>query len=124
MATIDVVNATYEQVLERPADESGAAACVPLLDQGRLTVRDLVRALGLSPEYQARFIEGQAVRQAVALCYKHFLGREPDEEGWGYWIAIGEHQGFAAVIGSMIDSEEYSRQFGDHAAPHPVPAAA
>jgi hypothetical protein len=117
MATIDLVNAIYEQVLERPADESGAAACVPLLDQGRLTVRDLVRALGLSPEYQARFIEGQATRQAVALCYKHFLAREPDAEGWGYWIAIGERQGFTPVISSLIDSEEYSRRFGDHKVP-------
>lgn len=119
MATIDIVNAIYEQVLERPVDDPGAATCVPLLEEGHITVKEVVKTLSRSPEYQSRFIEGQTARQAVELCYKHFLARAPDPDGWNYWTAIGEQQGFKPVIAGLIDSGEYTHRFGDHGIPMP-----
>ena len=48
--------------------------------EGYLGVRELVRAIALSPEYSRRFFEPNAPYRFVELNFKHLLGRAPSSQ--------------------------------------------
>lgn len=75
-----VVRAVYMKVLEREADDSGLVTYAGKISGGGWCLRQIVRDLGLSPEYAERFIKNQTPRQAIVLMYRHFLLREPENE--------------------------------------------
>ena len=83
-----------------------------------MTVREIVKELGLSQEHRDRFLTPNTDTDAVKVCYKHFLARAPDAQGLQYWTQQAESQaGWPSLIRNLIDSEEYSRRFGDDTVP-------
>lgn len=115
---IALVKQIYRQVLEREADSSGLTYWSQQL-RGGLTVREVVRLIGQSDEYRTRFVIPVVPAQAAKLMYKHFLARAPENQpvvdGWATVIV---QQGFKAAVDGFVDSDEYSRRFGDDTVPH------
>jgi len=116
-----VVNELYRHMLERQPD-SGSAHWVQQLESGRMTVRDVVRAISTSPEHMHRFIHTEAgestpYERSVARLYRHILGRQPDAEGQRTFAQIAQRDGPRAVIERILSSREYNQQFGDWGAP-------
>jgi hypothetical protein len=112
------VNRIYQQVLERPADDTGLVAWGGPLSRGEMSVRDVVRGVGHSDEYWTRFVAGGAENAAV-LMYRHFLAREPESQ-----IAVDGHEvtiagNWKAGVNGFVDSVEYAQRFGDDTPPHP-----
>src|ERR671910_663165 len=77
-----VVSELYRHILERGPD-GGAQHWQQQLASGRMTVRELVRALVTSQEHNQRFGqteagEGTPYERAVGRLYRHVLGRQAD----------------------------------------------
>jgi phycobilisome linker polypeptide/uncharacterized protein DUF4214 len=111
-----VVNELYRHMLERQPD-AAAAGWVQQLENGRITVRDVVRAIASSPEYTQRFIYPEAgermpYERSVARLYRHILGRQPDPEGLREYAGLAQQSGPQAVVDRLIASREYSQRFG------------
>ena len=116
-----VVAEVYRHTLERGAD-AGAQTWQRQIANGQLTVREVVRRVAKSNEYMQRFGrteagEAQPYERAVARLYRHVLARQPDGNGLEHWTRIAQQRGLGAVVDGFVDSEEYIRNFGDHAVP-------
>jgi len=121
---LHLVDQIYQQVLERSilnadgnSTDSGLMYYSDKLRRGEMSIRDVVRVLGLSQEHSQRFIIPNTNANAVRFCYKHFLAREPEEKGLTYWTQqsmIGE---WPVVIKGLVDSDEYTERFGDDVVP-------
>lgn len=116
-ATEASVRATYRQVLKRSADAAGLDHYLKQLHSGSICVRDIVRDLMHSDEWEARFIAGRAVEETVLALYDCVLARAPDTEGWNQLTAWEPRNTWASVIDSMIDGVEYTERFGDDLVP-------
>jgi len=114
-----VVDELYRHMLERTSD-SASQNWVEKLNSGT-TVRAIVREIARSQEHLQRFYnstEGaNATRNSVATFYRHILGRQPDPGGWDSLTNLANQQGVQAVVDTIINSEEYTRTFGDWGVP-------
>ena len=117
-----VIRAVYKQVLgnahlmesERPS--SGES----LLRNGDITVRGFVRIVANSELYRSLFFDSTSQYRFIELNCKHFLGRAPlDQAEISEHVSIYNEQGYEAEISSYIDSDEYSRNFGENIVPYP-----
>ena len=114
-----VVDELYRHMLERTA----GAASQPWVDRlnSGMTVRELVRDIAKSPEHMQRFhntSEGaNANRNSVGTLYRHILGRQPDAGGWDALTNVANQQGLPAVVDTIINSDEYTRTYGDWGVP-------
>ena len=70
-----IVDDVYKQVLERPADPASAPFTEALVS-GRMTVREVVGAVGKSPEHLERIFW----RPLIVTVYRQVLQRDPSEE--------------------------------------------
>ena len=115
------LNNAYHQVLGRDIDAEGLTNYRDRLTQGQQTVRDVVRELAHSPEYNERFIATHpSPPEQITLAYKQFLGRDPDSEGLEtYKQQMASGKKIDDVINDLIGSQEYTNKFGDNEAPHP-----
>ncbi len=116
-----VISAIYRHVLGNDylmASER-LTALESLLCNGKVTVREFVRALAKSELYKNKFFYGSFQTRTIELNFKHLLGRAPYNEA-----EIIEHldryqnEGFEADIDSYIDSAEYEDNFGDSIVPY------
>jgi hypothetical protein len=86
-----------------------------------MTVRAIVREIARSQEHMERFhnsSEGaNANRNSVATLYRHILARQPDPGGLDSLTNLANRQGLPAVVDSIVNSEEYTRTFGDWGVP-------
>ena len=114
-----VVNELYRHMLERGAD-AGSQGWVDRLNSGT-TVREIVRQIAQSPEHMSRFHnagEGAtANRNTVATLYRHILGRQPDGGGLESMTNLANQRGMSAVVDQILNSEEYTRTYGDWGVP-------
>ena len=115
-----VVNELYRHMLERGAD-AGSNAWVDHLQRGG-TVRELVRAIAKSDEHEQRFWRPESGEEApyvrsVGTIYRHILGRQPDTAGARSWANQANRSGMDAVVDSIINSPEYTQQYGDWGVP-------
>jgi hypothetical protein len=110
-----VVRELYRHMLERQPD-AAAAGWVRQLENGQMTVRDVVLAIASSPEYTQRFIYEAGgrmpYRESVANMYRHILGRQPDPEGLRDNTRLAQQSGPEAVVDRLVRSREYSQRFG------------
>jgi phycocyanin-associated rod linker protein len=116
-----VISAAYRHILGNDylmASER-LTALESLLANGKVTVREFVRALAKSELYKNKFFYSNFQTRAIELNFKHLLGRAPYNEA-----EIIEHldryqnEGFEADIDSYIDSAEYEANFGDSIVPY------
>jgi phycobilisome rod-core linker protein len=89
------------------------------LKNSSITVRDFIRGLAQSEAFYRLVVSVNNNYRLVEICLKRFLGREPynkDEEiAWS--IKIGT-LGFKGFVNALLDSEEYTNNFGDYTVPY------
>jgi len=115
------ISACYRHVFGNtmPMESERLGSAESQLRNGSITVREFVRCLAKSPFYTSRFFEAVTPHRSVELAIKHLLGRPPENEA-----EVSEHVariatgGFDANIDALIDSDEYSKTFGDDTAPY------
>jgi len=114
-----VVNELYRHMLERSPD-AGSQGWVERLNNGT-TVRDIVRQIAQSPEHMSRFFnagEGAAAnRNSVGTMYRHILARQPDPGGLDSMTNLANQRGMPAVVDQIVNSQEYTRTYGDWGVP-------
>ncbi|MBE9182135.1 phycobilisome rod-core linker polypeptide [Oculatella sp. LEGE 06141] len=84
-----------------------------------ITVRDFIRGIAKSETYRRLVVETNSNYRVVELSLKRLLGRAPynkDEEiAWSIKIATKGLDGF---VDALVDSEEYSANFGESIVPY------
>ncbi|KAI0560012.1 Phycobilisome linker [Gracilaria domingensis] len=86
--------------------------------RGKISVRDLVRQLGKSELYKARFFERCGPYRFIELNLKHFLGRGPESQPEiSFHVEKLMKDGYEAEIDSYFDTGEYNERFGDNGVP-------
>ncbi|MDS3861263.1 phycobilisome linker polypeptide [Thermosynechococcaceae cyanobacterium BACA0444] len=116
-----VIQAVYRQVLGNDylMQSERLASAESLLRNGKITVREFVRAVAKSDLYKNKFLYNSFQTRVIELNYKHLLGRPPyDESEVIYHLDLYQEQGFDADIDSYIDSQEYTDNFGDAVVPY------
>lgn len=110
----------YHNMLGRDIDDATLKDHSERLVQNKETVREVVRNLAHTPEYNERFIATHpAPPDQITLVYKQFLGRDPDSEGLEtYKQQMASGKKIDDVINDLIGSKEYSDKFGDNSVPH------
>ncbi len=89
-----------------------------MINGGR-SVRETVRLIGKSAEYNSRFVQSVGAHNASVLMYRHFLAREPENPlVVDHWATIIS-QDWTSAIDGFVDGQEYQNRFGDDAVPHP-----
>lgn len=117
----NVIRAVYRQVLgnDYVMKAERLTSAESLLRDGKITVREFVRAVAKSELYKSKFLYPNFQTRVIELNYKHLLGRAPyDESEVIYHLDLYETQGFDAEIDSYIDSVEYETNFGDNIVPY------
>ena len=116
-----VMSDIYRTILDRGVDQ-GAQSWVNRLANGEVTVKELVRGLANSQEYQQRFGQtrifgAQNHQNAVADLYRRLLDREADASGLQAWTRTAQQRGLSAVVDGLMDSQEYASKYGDWGVP-------
>ncbi|BAY13063.1 phycobilisome linker polypeptide [Calothrix sp. NIES-2098] len=116
-----VIQAVYRQVLGNDylMQSERLTSLESLLTNGKLSVRDFVRAVAKSDLYKTKFLYPHFQTRVIELNFKHLLGRAPyDESEVIEHLDRYQNQGFDADIDSYIDSAEYDSYFGDAIVPY------
>lgn len=89
------------------------------LANGSITVRDFIRELAKSERFYTLVVGVNDNYRLVEVCLKRLLGREPynQEEKIAWSIKIGT-LGFHGFVDALLDSEEYTQNFGDNTVPY------
>ena len=80
-----IVSAIYDVALDRLPEREGYEYWMGNLSLGLLAPKDLAKLFGQSVEFQDRFA-GMNQQQFVRELYLEALGREPDLDGFNYWV--------------------------------------
>jgi phycocyanin-associated rod linker protein len=116
-----VIGAVYRQVLGNDylMQSERLTSLESLLTNGKLSVRDFVRAVAKSELYKTKFLYSNFHTRVIELNIKHLLGRAPyDESEVIEHLDRYQNQGYDADIDSYIDSAEYDAYFGDAIVPY------
>lgn len=116
-----VIRAVYRQILGNAyvMESERASVAESQFKEGKLSVREFVRALAKSDIYRSRFFDTSPRYRFIELNFKHFLGRTPQglEETRAH-STILDTQGFEAEIDSYLDSDEYQNAYGENIVPY------
>ncbi|MCL2934311.1 MAG: phycobilisome rod-core linker polypeptide [Trichodesmium sp. MAG_R03] len=118
----DVIKAAYRQVFERDIVRAYGLNISYLESQVKnckISMKEFIRALGLSPLYRKQFYEGFVNSRVVELATRHFLGRglsSPEE--FRKYFDIVTKGGLSALVSAMVNSQEYSDYFGEETVPY------
>jgi phycobilisome rod-core linker protein len=84
-----------------------------------ITVRDFVRGLAKSETYRKLVVETNSNYRIVDITLKRLLGRasynQDEQIAWSIVIAT---KGFEGFVDQLLDSDEYSTNFGDNTVPY------
>jgi sulfur transfer complex TusBCD TusB component (DsrH family) len=117
-----IIRAVYKQVLGNIhiMESQRLESAESMLRNGDISVRNFVRMVAQSELYQSLFFHSNSPYRFIELNYKHLLGRAPlDQAEISEHVQIYNEQGYQEEINSYIDSEEYSRIFGENIVPFP-----
>ena len=118
----EVVRAAYRQVLERDVAKAySLQLAAPETDvrNGRISMREFVRAIGHSPLYRRDFYSNQSNSRVVELAFRHFLGRGVSTlEEFRQAFAVVSNGGQGALVDFLVDSAEYGRVYGEETVPY------
>lgn len=84
-----------------------------------ITVRDFIRGLAKSERFYQTVVSVNDNYRLVEVCLKRFLGRAPysKDELIAWSIKIGT-LGFHGFVDALVDSDEYTQNFGDNTVPY------
>jgi phycobilisome core-membrane linker protein len=119
----EVIRAAYRQVFERDIVKGYSQVVCPVeatqVRQGQISMREFIRALGRSKEYQKQFYGRFSNSRAVELAFRHFLGRGiSSREEFTRYFDIVSAQGLPGLVDSLVNSMEYARVFGEETVPY------
>ena len=119
----EVVRAAYRQVFERDIAKAYSQVPRPVeatqVRQGDISMREFIRALGHSKEYQQQFYGRFSNSRAVELAFRHFLGRGiSSREEFTRYFDIVSAQGLKGLVDSLINTMEYAQVFGEETVPY------
>ncbi len=80
-----IVSSIYDVALDRLPERDGYEYWMGNLTRGLLAPKDLAKLFGQSAEFLGRF-EAKSQEQFVRELYLEALGREPDIDGFNYWV--------------------------------------
>ena len=118
----EIVRAAYRQVFERDIakgySQAPCAAEASQLVQGKISMREFIRALGRCKEYRQQFHDRFVNSRVVELAYRHFLGRGVSSlEEFRTSFAILSDQGLNGLVDVLVNSSEYAQTFGEETVP-------
>jgi phycobilisome core-membrane linker protein len=118
----EIVRAAYRQVFERDIakgySQAPCAAEASQLVQGKISMREFIRALGRCKEYRQQFHDRFVNSRVVELAYRHFLGRGISSlEEFRTSFAILSDQGLNGLVDVLVNSGEYAQTFGEETVP-------
>nr|YP_009294029.1 phycobilisome core-membrane linker protein [Hildenbrandia rubra]AOM67271.1 phycobilisome core-membrane linker protein [Hildenbrandia rubra] len=117
-----VIKACYRQVFERDISKAYSLSLGDLESQvknGKLSVKEFVRNLGLSTIYRKQFYESFVNSRVLELAFRHFIGRGISSlQEFQSYFAILSEQGLPGLVNSLINSSEYAMYFGEETVPY------
>lgn len=117
-----VLKQIYQQILERQPYVSERRQLADLEQNfinGKIGIRHFLKTLAISPLYLEQFYEHSSNVKFIENAFKHFLGRQPqNEEEIRYCDNLLLREGVGAMISSLVDSEEYRKAFGCSTVPY------
>ncbi|MGA1013464.1 phycobilisome rod-core linker polypeptide, partial [Vulcanococcus sp.] len=119
----EVVRAAYRQIFERDIAKAYSQVPCPVeatqVRQGDISMREFIRSLGHSKEYQQQFYGRFSNSRAVELAFRHFLGRGiSSREEFTRYFDIVSAQGLKGLVDSLINTMEYAQVFGEETVPY------
>ena len=119
----EVIRAAYRQVFERDIakaySQDPCSVETSQVTQGKISMREYIRALGKSKEYRAQFFGPFSNSRAVELAFRHFLGRGiSSREEFNRYFSIVSEQGLNGLVDSLVNSMEYAQVFGEETVPY------
>ncbi|MBM5792850.1 MAG: cell wall anchor protein, partial [Cyanobacteria bacterium M_surface_7_m2_037] len=119
----EVVRAAYRQVFERDIAKAYSQMPCPVeatqVRQGDISMREFIRSLGHSKEYQQQFYGRFVNSRVVELAFRHFLGRGiSSREEFTRYFDIVSAQGLKGLVDSLVNSMEYAQVFGEETVPY------
>ena len=81
----NIVASIYDVALDRLPEHDGFEYWMGVLNAGLISAYDLSKLFGRSTEYIGRFANLNQ-QDFVRSLYENALGREPDQEGFDYWV--------------------------------------
>ena len=89
------------------------------LKSGQINVKQFIRGLLLSDSFRRRNYEVNNNYRFVEMCIQRVLGREVyDEQEKLAWSVIVANQGLEAFVDTLLNSQEYLDNFGNHIVPY------
>ena len=119
----EVVRAAYRQVFERDIAKAYSQVPCPVeatqVRQGDISMREFIRSLGHSKEYQQQFYGRFVNSRVVELAFRHFLGRGiSSREEFTRYFDIVSAQGIKGLVDALINTMEYAQVFGEETVPY------
>ena len=97
------VTEIYVATFGRAPDTAGLAYWVGQVEGG-LTVDQVAQSFFDQPETKAKYPEGTSNASFISTIYQNVLNRDPDQDGWNYWVreldrkAFSRSQAIMAII--------------------------
>jgi len=117
-----VIKACYRQVFERDIVKAYSLSISDLeskVKNGRISIKEFIRALGKSYLYKKNFYEPFVNSRVLELAFRHFLGRGPSSlEEFKNYFSILSIRGLDGLVDSLINSLEYADYFGEETVPY------
>ena len=97
----------YDNILGRAADEEGLNEWVTALNEGKITLRDVVFGFVFSKELEP-IISPAGPEEFITFLYKNVLDREPDPDGFNNWLTHMQNgMTKEEVLSHFVDSDEF-----------------
>jgi phycobilisome rod-core linker protein len=117
----EVIWATYRQVMSEHAilKFNRQPVLESQLKNRAISVRDFVRGLAKTERFYETVVAVNDNYRLVEICLKRLLGRDAynEDEKIAWSIKIGT-MGFHGFVDTLMDSEEYTTNFGDNTVPY------
>ena len=115
-----VIQATYRQVFGRDVFGSQRQVVAETqLKGGKITLREFIRQLAKSRPFRQMYWETLYITKAIEYIHRRLLGRPTyGRREMAQYYDLCAHQGFYALIDSLMDSAEYKQVFGDDVVPY------
>jgi phycobilisome core-membrane linker protein len=119
-STQKVIKAAYLQVFGRDVYEGQRLKVAEIkLENGEITVREFIRQLAKSDLFRKLYWTSLYVTKSVEYVHRRLLGRPTyGRQEINSYFDLCAKKGFYALIDAIIDSEEYSKAFGEDTVPY------
>jgi phycobilisome rod-core linker protein len=117
----ELITAAYRQIFheQQMTASSRQVALESQLRAGQITVREFVRGLATSTIFRTRNYDTNNNYRLAQMCVQRVLGRDVynDREKLA-WSTVLATQGLQGFIDTLINSDEYLKNFGDNTVPY------